>query len=148
MPKKQRDKKSAEAAVTPKPRKRSAHEILAALGFAESSEAMLSSLKTLAPSVAVLRHVARKLMSLGRPTDAVESYCTTLGVDLHPKKGPRAPMLGEVRRYRAQALKNGIVYVRLPLGFLKLAKGDLLDVAYEAGQMTLVSAQRATDPGT
>lgn len=49
------------------------------------------------------------------------------------QKGRKAPTLGETRKYNAQKIKDGDLFIRLPVGLLNVSKGAGISVAFVKG---------------
>lgn len=53
------------------------------------------------------------------------------------QKGRKAPTLGETRKYNAQKIKDGDLFIRLPVGLLNVAKGTAVSVTFADGKITV-----------
>lgn len=61
----------------------------------------------------------------------IENYCGK-------KRGRQAPMVGDDREYKAQQVKSGSKFIRLPVDSLEdVKKGEKLKVHFRKGQITV-----------
>lgn len=54
-------------------------------------------------------------------------------------RGRSVPQRGEQRTYRAQQIKNGSPFLRLPLNTLEIPKGKAVRVSFESSQIVISS---------
>ena len=57
-------------------------------------------------------------------------------------RGKKAPVAGESRNYKAQKVKDGNPFLRLPLDVLGIGKGDIATVAFD-GDVIKVTRKKA-----
>jgi hypothetical protein len=98
-------------------------------------ERLLSGRKSAA---AVLRRALRDLKEQGRAVDALESYIA----DKYGSsgRGRSVPTPGEERRYKAQQIKQGGAFLRLPLNVLGVGKGQNVRVRFERDRIVVSKA--------
>lgn len=86
----------------------------------------------------VIRRALRELKQQGRSVDALEAY-----VDERYGSGGRGrsmPGVGEERKYKAQQIKTGGAFLRLPLTPLGVKKEGLVRVRFEADRIVVTKA--------
>ena len=84
---------------------------------------------------AVLRRALRELKAQGRNTDALESFVNDkFGIG---GRGRSMPGVGEERRYKAQQIKTGGAFLRLPLAPLGVKKGGDVRVRFENDRIVI-----------
>ena len=85
---------------------------------------------------AILRRALRVLKEQGRAVDALESYVEEkFGAG---GRGRSMPSVGEERRYKAQQIKTGGAFLRLPLAPLGVKKSGLVRVRFEADRVVVM----------
>lgn len=86
-------------------------------------------------SKSTIRRALRDLQSSGKDVDAFERWVIenvgALG------RGRSAPSSGEVRTYKAQQVKAGGPFLRLPLDVLGIQKGGVIRVRFDADQIVV-----------
>lgn len=86
----------------------------------------------------VLKRALQELKETGTNTKALEEF---IGESFSAAgRGRAIPQVGEERRYKAQQVKSGTPFLRLPLNTLGLKKGKAVKVRFEAGQILVTSA--------
>lgn len=84
-------------------------------------------------SKATVRRALRELAQSGRNVEALEQFVSDqLG---GAGRGRAAPSPGESRTYKAQQVKNGGPFLRLPLDVLGVKKGGSVRVRFERDQI-------------
>ena len=86
----------------------------------------------------LVRHALSDLKRQGRAVDALESYVA----ERHATKarGRAMPGTGEERRYRAQQIEGGGVFLRLPLTPLGVKKSGSVRVRFDADRILVTKA--------
>jgi hypothetical protein len=97
--------------------------------------------------VAVLDKVIRTVKTDADRPDLVESLDELRQKFIDAKgepgqKGRKAPSAGEVRGYRVQKIKDGDLFIRLPVDLLGMSKGDEVFVSFDLNGINV----SATDP--
>lgn len=89
-------------------------------------------------AAAVLRRALRDLKEQGRAVDALEAYIA----DKYGSsgRGRSVPTPGEERRYKAQQIKQGGAFLRLPLNVLGVGKGQNVRVRFERDRIVVSKA--------
>jgi len=82
-----------------------------------------------------LRRALRELKEQGRNTDALESYISERYGS--GGRGRSLPTVGDERRYKAQQIKTGGAFLRLPLAPLGVRKGGSVRVRFESGKIVI-----------
>jgi hypothetical protein len=77
----------------------------------------------------VLKRALRELKSQGSDTRELESYVAEKFGSTG--RGRSVPQVGEERRYKAQQIKSGAPFLRLPLNTLGVRKGKQVRVRFE-----------------
>lgn len=86
----------------------------------------------------VLRRALRELKQQGRSVDALEAY---VGERYGSGgRGRSMPGVGEERKYKAQQIKSGGAFLRLPLTPLGIKKGGSVRVRFEADRIVVIKA--------
>ena len=83
----------------------------------------------------VLRKALRDLKDQGRSVEALQAY-----VDAHfssSGRGRSMPSIGEERKYKAQQIKTGGAFLRLPLHPLGVKKGGSVRVRFETDRIVV-----------
>ena len=87
---------------------------------------------------AIIRKALRELKQQGRSVDALETY---VGEKFGSGgRGRSMPNIGEERKYRAQQIKTGGAFLRLPLTPLGVKKGGSVRVRFESDRIVVVKA--------
>ena len=88
-------------------------------------------------SRSTLRRAVSKLRQSSEDTSELERWVSqTLGPS---GRGRAAPRVGEVRSYKAQQLKEGSPFLRLPLDSLGATKGQDVQVAFQDGKIVVTA---------
>lgn len=83
----------------------------------------------------VLRRALRDLKAQGRSVDALEAFIAEkFGSS---GRGRSVPSPGEERRYRAQQIKTGGAFLRLPLNVLGVPKGGNVRVRFDRDRIVV-----------
>lgn len=83
--------------------------------------------------VAVLKRALRELKAQGSDTRELESFIAEQFGSTG--RGRAVPQVGEERRYKAQQIKSGAPFLRLPLNTLGIKKGKQVRVRFEADRI-------------
>lgn len=87
---------------------------------------------------AVIRRALRELKQQGRSVDALEAY---VGEKFGSGgRGRSMPDVGEERKYKAQQIKTGGAFLRLPLTPLGVKKGGSVRVRFESDRIVVTKA--------
>jgi len=90
----------------------------------------------------VIKRALRELKSQGSDVEALEEYVSehfgTSG------RGRSVPQCGEERRYKAQQIKGGAPFLRLPLNTLGVRKGKVVLVKFDGDRIVVSSANSST----
>ncbi len=84
---------------------------------------------------AVLKRALRELKAQGSDTRELESFIAEKFGSTG--RGRSVPQVGEERRYRAQQIKSGAPFLRLPLNTLGIKKGKQVRVRFEADRIVV-----------
>ncbi len=84
---------------------------------------------------AVLKRALRELKSQGSDTSELEGYVAEKFGSTG--RGRSVPQAGEERRYKAQQIKAGAPFLRLPLNTLGIKKGKQVRVRFEADRIVV-----------
>ena len=88
-------------------------------------------------SRSTLRRAVSKLQQSSEDTSDLEKWVTqTLGPS---GRGRAAPRVGETRSYKAQQIKAGSPFLRLPLDSLGATKGQDVQVEFKDGQIVVTA---------
>ena len=86
----------------------------------------------------LLRKALKELKISGRKVDSLENYILR---NYGPgKRGRSVPVCGQDRLYRAQRLKTGGAFLRLPLGSMGTGKGGIVKVRFDKDKITVEKA--------
>jgi hypothetical protein len=86
----------------------------------------------------VIRRALRELKQQGRSVEALEAY---VGEKYGSGgRGRSMPGVGEERKYKAQQIKSGGAFLRLPLTPLGVKKGGSVRVRFEADRIVVTKA--------
>jgi hypothetical protein len=86
-------------------------------------------------SPATIRRAVTALRSVGKTESSLENWMSeNLRVG---SRGRAAPKIGQERVYRAQQINESGPFLRLPLGALRAAKGEVLSVAFEKDRIVV-----------
>jgi hypothetical protein len=86
-------------------------------------------------SKTTVRRAIKELQESTKNTDELRSWVSeNIGAIA---RGRTAPKPGETRTYKAQQIKNGGPFLRLPLDSLEINKGGSVRVSFEDGQITV-----------
>ena len=84
-----------------------------------------------------VRRALTTLKSAGREVKELEDWVIRhIGA---PGRGRSAPIVGECRAYKAQQVKNGGPFLRLPLDVLGVQKGSVVTVTFDNGKIVVSS---------
>lgn len=84
---------------------------------------------------AVLKRALRELKAQGSDTRELESFIAEKFGSTG--RGRSVPQAGEERRYKAQQIKSGAPFLRLPLNTLGIKKGKAVRVRFEADRIVV-----------
>mgnify|MGYP005656841609 CR=1 FL=1 len=89
------------------------------------------------PAKATLQAAIDSLENLGQEVAPLVAFMETLHPASDGSRGRSAPQNGETRTYKAQVVKDGSPFLRLPLDTLKAMKGEDITVAFENGKIVV-----------
>jgi hypothetical protein len=84
---------------------------------------------------ALLKRALLELKSQGSETRVLEEYVAEKFSSTG--RGRSVPQAGEERRYKAQQIKSGAPFLRLPLNTLDIKKGKQVRVRFEADRIVV-----------
>jgi hypothetical protein len=87
---------------------------------------------------AVVKRALRDLKTQGTDVRALEEFVAERFGSTG--RGRSVPQVGEERRYKAQQIKNGAPFLRLPLNTLGIKKGRPVRVRFEDGRIVVSPA--------
>ena len=87
------------------------------------------------PAKATLQAAVDALENLGQDVSLLIAFMETLHPAGDGTRGRSAPQNGDVRTYKAQVVKDGGPFLRLPLDTLNAMKGENMTVAFEHGKI-------------
>lgn len=89
------------------------------------------------PAKATLQAAIDSLENLGQEVAPLVAFMELLHPAGDGSRGRSAPQNGETRTYKAQVVKGGSPFLRLPLDTLKADKGEDITVAFENGKIVV-----------
>lgn len=89
------------------------------------------------PAKATFQAAVDALENLGQDVSLLIAYMDTLHPAGDGSRGRSAPEVGDTRTYKAQTVKDGEAFLRLPLSTLNAMKGENITVAFEDGKIVV-----------
>jgi len=89
------------------------------------------------PAKATFQLAIDSLENLGQDVSPLIAFMDTLHPAGDGSRGRSAPEVGDTRTYKAQVVKDGAPFLRLPLDTLKAMKGENITVAFENGKIVV-----------
>jgi hypothetical protein len=89
------------------------------------------------PAKATLQAAIDSLENLGQEVAPLVAFMDTLHPAGDGSRGRSAPEVGDTRTYKAQVVKDGEAFLRLPLSTLGALKGENITVAFADGQIVV-----------
>ncbi len=89
------------------------------------------------PAKATLQAAIDSLENLGQEVAPLIAFMDTLHPAGDGSRGRSAPQNGDTRTYKAQVVKDGAPFLRLPLDTLKAMKGENITVAFEHNKIVV-----------
>jgi len=82
-----------------------------------------------------IKKACESLKNLGTPISSFEQWIEE-NISVNPR-GRSVPKVGSERTYRAQKIKIGGPFLRLPLSSLQIEKGQALSVSFEKNKIVI-----------
>lgn len=114
---------------------------------AASAEELGAKIADYRVSKGQLKKALKYAVTEGFDVPALEALMALRGIGL-VGRGRAAPALDETRLYKAQALKDGGAFLRVPLAPLGVNKGDVVKVSWKDGRVIIRPKVTTAEPAT